>query len=175
LSNSLSPKIAEDGAVISHVASTPFRLDAQYCSLFKIVAARLKGQWESHRNAPHRSNDHIAPPVLNLVSDSAFLVGVDGTLKPYDSLDRLVPSHDRSQLEASTVGDDTSRRRRSRLQPGLSHSAFDDVPLNPFALRTGKRSQVLARCARLNRRQTHWRAAIGAFGAFVLCVEHARP
>jgi hypothetical protein len=113
-----------------------------------------------------------------------FLTGVDGTLKPYDSLidpmvvfapDRLVPSHDRSQLEAGTVGDDTSRRRRSRLQPGLSHSAFDDVPLNPFALRTGKRSQVLARCARLNRRQTHWRAASGAFGAFVLCVEHARP
>jgi hypothetical protein len=28
--------------------------------------------------------DHV--PVLNLVSDSAFLTGADGALKPYDSL-----------------------------------------------------------------------------------------
>jgi hypothetical protein len=54
LSNSLSPKIAEDGAVISHVASTPFRLDAQYCSLFKIVADQWKGQLESHRDVSTR-------------------------------------------------------------------------------------------------------------------------
>jgi hypothetical protein len=44
--------------------------------------------------------------------------------------------------------------------------------LNPFALGTSKRSQVMARIARLDRRQFHWGAASGTLGALVLCVEH---
>jgi hypothetical protein len=74
--------------------------------------------------------------------------------------------------DPGTVGADTSRGWSSRLQPGLRHSTFDDVPLNPFALRAGKRSQVLARRARLNRRQTHWRTAGGALRALILSIEH---
>jgi hypothetical protein len=56
--------------------------------------------------------------------------------------------------------------------PSLSHSAFDDVPLNPFALWASKRSQVLAPHARLNRRQPHWRTASRALRTLILCVEH---
>jgi hypothetical protein len=64
--------------------------------------------------------------------------------------------------------------RRSTLwgHPGLSHGTFDDVPLNSFAFRTSKRSQVLAKRARLNRRQPHGRTASRALRALVLCVEH---
>jgi hypothetical protein len=46
------------------------------------------------------------------------------------------------------------------------------VPVNLFALRASKRSQIVADIARLNRCQTHWRAANGALGALVRCVEH---
>jgi hypothetical protein len=57
--------------------------------------------------------------------------------------------------------------------PSLGHATFDDVPLNPFALRTSKRSQVLAqKRARLDRRQPHGRTASRALRALVLCVEH---
>ena len=49
------------------------------------------------------------------------------------------------------------------------------MTLNPFALRTRKRSQILAQRARLNRRQPHWRTASCALRALVLCVEHGRP
>jgi hypothetical protein len=35
-----------------------------------------------------------------------------------------------------------------RLQPSLSHRAVDEVPLDPFAFRASKRSQVLAQRAR---------------------------
>jgi len=59
--------------------------------------------------------------------------------------------------------------------PSLSHSTFDDVPLNPFALRASKRSQVLAPHARLNRRQLHRRTASRALRTLVLCVEHVFP
>jgi hypothetical protein len=59
-----------------------------------------------------------------------------------------------------------------RLQPSLSHRAVDEVPLDPFAFRASKRSQVLAQCARLDRRQLHWRTASGALRALVLSVEH---
>ena len=52
------------------------------------------------------------------------------------------------------------------------HGTFDDVPLNPLALRASKRSQVLAQRARLNRRQPHWRTASRALRTLVLCVEH---
>jgi hypothetical protein len=48
------------------------------------------------------------------------------------------------------------------------------MPLNPSAMRAGKEAQVLARGARLNRRQPHWRTASGALWALVLCVEHVR-
>jgi len=40
-------------------------------------------------------------------------------------------------------------------KPSLSDRAFDDVPLNRVAAWASKRSQVLARRARLNRRQIH--------------------
>jgi hypothetical protein len=59
-----------------------------------------------------------------------------------------------------------------RLQPRLSHSTFDQVPLNPFAFRAGKGSQVLARRAWLNCRQFHRRTASPAWRTLVLCVEH---
>jgi hypothetical protein len=42
-----------------------------------------------------------------------------------------------------------------RLLPSLSHSVFDDVPLNPSALRASECSQVAARAACRNRRQFH--------------------
>jgi hypothetical protein len=47
------------------------------------------------------------------------------------------------------------------------------VPLDPFTFWAGKRSQVLAQRARLNRRQPHWRTASRALRTLVLCVEHA--
>ena len=50
--------------------------------------------------------------------------------------------------------------------------SFDDVSLNPSALRASKRSQILARTARLNGRELHGRAASGALRPLVLCVEH---
>jgi hypothetical protein len=43
-----------------------------------------------------------------------------------------------------------------RVYPGFGHCAFDDVPLNPSAFWASKRSQILARRARLNRRELHW-------------------
>jgi len=49
------------------------------------------------------------------------------------------------------------------------------MPLNPSALRASKRSQVVGRRARLNRRQFHWRTASRALRALVLCVEHGLP
>jgi hypothetical protein len=58
------------------------------------------------------------------------------------------------------------------IQPGLGHRTFDDVPLNPAALRTCEGPQVLAGVTRLNRRQPHRGAASGTLGALVLCVEH---
>ena len=59
-----------------------------------------------------------------------------------------------------------------RRQPGLGHGTFDDVPLNPSAMRASECSQVLARTAWLNRRQPHWRTASRALGTLVLPVEH---
>jgi hypothetical protein len=56
--------------------------------------------------------------------------------------------------------------------PRFRHSAVDDVPLNPPASWAGKRSQVLARHARLDRRQPHGRTTSGALRTLVLCVEH---
>jgi hypothetical protein len=57
-------------------------------------------------------------------------------------------------------------------QPSLSHGAFYDVPLSPLAVWAGKRSQVVAQRARLNRRQSHRRTASRALRTLVLCVEH---
>ena len=54
--------------------------------------------------------------------------------------------------------------------PSLGHRTLNNVTLNPFAVRTSKRSQVLAQRARLNRRQPHWRTASRA-----LRVEHGWP
>ena len=42
-----------------------------------------------------------------------------------------------------------------RRQPGLGYGAVDEVPLNPFAFGTGKRSQILAGTARLDRGEFH--------------------
>src|SRR5258708_21466005 len=47
------------------------------------------------------------------------------------------------------------------------------LSLNPLALRASKRSQVLARRARLNLRQLHWGVASRAFWTLVLCLEHS--
>ena len=57
-------------------------------------------------------------------------------------------------------------------QPGLGYGAIDEVALNPFALRASKRSQILARTARLNRGEFHCGAASRALRALVLSVEH---
>jgi hypothetical protein len=56
--------------------------------------------------------------------------------------------------------------------PSLGHRTLNNVPLDPFAFWAGKRSQVLAQRARLNRRQPHWRTASRALWTLVLCVEH---
>ena len=56
--------------------------------------------------------------------------------------------------------------------PGFGRGAVDNVPLNSLASWAGKRSQVLARRGRLNRRQPHGRTASGAWRTLVLCVEH---
>jgi hypothetical protein len=48
------------------------------------------------------------------------------------------------------------------------------MPLNPFASRASKSSQILAGNAWLYCRQSHRRAASGALRALVLCVEHWR-
>jgi hypothetical protein len=61
-----------------------------------------------------------------------------------------------------------------RLQPSLGHGTFDKVPLNPFAFRAGKGSQVLARRAWFDGRQLHRRTACPALRTLVLCVEHRR-
>jgi hypothetical protein len=62
--------------------------------------------------------------------------------------------------------------RARRIQPGLGHGAFNEVPLNPSACRAGKRSQILAGAARFNRREFHWRTASRAWWTLVLFVEH---
>jgi hypothetical protein len=59
-----------------------------------------------------------------------------------------------------------------RLQPRLGHGTLDNVPLNPFAFRTGKRSQILASATRFNGRELHWRTAHRAWRTLVLSVEH---
>jgi len=59
--------------------------------------------------------------------------------------------------------------------PSLGHRTLNNVTLNPFAVRTSKRSQVLAQRARLNRRQPHWRTASRALRTLVLGVEHVLP
>src|SRR6476646_5670734 len=59
--------------------------------------------------------------------------------------------------------------------PSLGHRTLNNVTLNPFAVRTSKRSQVLAQRTRLNRRQPHWGTASRALRTLVLCVEHGRP
>ena len=59
--------------------------------------------------------------------------------------------------------------------PSLGHRTLNNVPLDPFAFWAGKRSQVLAQRARLNRRQPHWRTASRALRTLVLCVEHWLP
>jgi hypothetical protein len=61
-----------------------------------------------------------------------------------------------------------------RLLPSLRHRTFDNVMLNPFASRAGERSQVLARIARFDRGQPHWRTASCALRTLVLYVEHSR-
>jgi hypothetical protein len=60
----------------------------------------------------------------------------------------------------------------SNGQPSLYHGTFDDVPLNSVTLWASKPSQVLARRARLDRRQLHRRTAGGALRTLVLRVEH---
>jgi hypothetical protein len=60
-----------------------------------------------------------------------------------------------------------------RLQPRFRHGTFDDMPLNSFALRASKHSQIVADIARLNCRQLHGRTASGALRTLVLCIEHA--
>jgi hypothetical protein len=56
--------------------------------------------------------------------------------------------------------------------PRFGRGAVDNVPLKSLASWAGKRSQVLARHARLNRRQPHGRTTSGALRTLVLCVEH---
>src|ERR1700681_3132334 len=59
---------------------------------------------------------------------------------------------DTTDVAASIDATDTSRAAEAAgrgalllwRQPGLGHSTFDDVALNPFALRTPERSQVPA-------------------------------
>ena|ERR1700733_3719862 len=46
------------------------------------------------------------------------------------------------------------------------------MPLDPFAMLAGKRSEVLAGIARLDGHQLHRRTASRALKTFVLCVEH---
>jgi hypothetical protein len=86
--------------------------------------------------------------------------------------DRLGPSHDRSKPGPGTLRADTSRHRSPRLKPSVRHGTVDDVPLNSFALRASKSSQVLTRRARLNRHQLHRRTASRALWTLVLSVEH---
>jgi hypothetical protein len=45
-----------------------------------------------------------------------------------------------------------------RLQPSLSHSTLDNLPMDP-AFRAGKRSQILTSAARFDRRELHGRTA----------------
>ena len=61
---------------------------------------------------------------------------------------------------------------RLPLRPSLSHGTLDNVALNPFAFRAGKRPQILARRARLDRRQLHRGTASGALRTLVLLVQH---
>ena len=57
-------------------------------------------------------------------------------------------------------------------RPRFRRGTVDHVPLNALASWASKRPQVLARHARLDRRQPHGRTASGALRALVLCVEH---
>jgi hypothetical protein len=59
-----------------------------------------------------------------------------------------------------------------RLQPGLRHQTFDDMPLNSFADGATKRSQILTRTAWLDRRKLHGRTASRALRTLVLFFEH---
>ena len=59
-----------------------------------------------------------------------------------------------------------------RLKPSVSNGTLDNVHLNPFAIWARKRSQILTRTARLDRRELHRRTASRALWTLVLSVEH---
>jgi hypothetical protein len=61
---------------------------------------------------------------------------------------------------------------RSWRCPRFCHGAVDDVALDSLASWARKRSQVLARQARLDRRQPHGRTTSGALRTLVLGIEH---
>ena len=60
-------------------------------------------------------------------------------------------------------------------QPGFGYGRFDEVLLTLVTLRAGKRPQVLVPHARLDRGQSHGKAASGAQRPLVLFVEHQAP
>jgi hypothetical protein len=60
------------------------------------------------------------------------------------------------------------------VDPSLRHGAFDDMALDPFAMRASKRSQIVAGVAGLDCRQLHRRAASRALRTLVLDVQHWR-
>jgi hypothetical protein len=64
---------------------------------------------------------------------------------------------------------------RRQLRPGLSHGAFDDVPLNTLTYRATKDSQIFTGAARLYRRQPHWRTAGGALWPLFCLSSKALP
>ena len=84
----------------------------------------------------------------------ADILGVDRHASKVPTGD--TPLLRRTATRAGTPRAGASRHRSPGLQPSLSHGAFDNMPLNPSAMRAGKGSQVLAQRARLNRRQLHW-------------------
>jgi hypothetical protein len=86
--------------------------------------------------------------------------------------DRLEPFHGMLTLRLDIHRADTSRLQSSRLQPSLGHRAFDDVPLDSFAMLAGKRSKVLARRAWLNCRELHRRTTSRTLRTLFLWIEH---
>jgi hypothetical protein len=121
---------------------------------------------------------------VNFVSDGIFVTRGNGALKPSDGLvDPIVVMR---RIGSGFLTTDCGLGYTLlalihtlpfslRLQPSLRYRTFDDVPLNSLALRTGKRSQIMARIARLDCHQLHGRAACHALRTLILCIEHRRP
>jgi hypothetical protein len=161
-----APTVMMATTAVSHMAVTITSLDLDDSSIGTAKSARCRGGycrrrqgWNYCKCAGGKS-DQQKPFHFN-VSSIEFALSRQG--RKFWEL---------SEFHQDAGGYCQLRRLLLWRYPSLSHGTFDDVPLNSFALRTSKRSQVLVQRVRLNRRQPHRRTASRALRTLVLCIEH---